>query len=83
MIRFVLCLLDLLFFQAGVMGQLSKGNTDDFFSNFGTGLHQSVQLDREYVRRASPFVGCRASSTRVCQESHCSGCVRKALPWAG
>jgi hypothetical protein len=61
MIRFVLCLLGLLFIQAGVMGQLSNGNTGDFFSNFGTGLRQSVQLDTAYVRRAASFVGFRAS----------------------
>jgi hypothetical protein len=56
MIRFVLCLLGLLFIQAGVMGQLSNGHAGDFFSNFGSGLRLSVEYDTAYVRRAASFV---------------------------
>lgn len=52
MIRFVLCLLGLLFIQACVMGQLSNGSSGDFFSNFGTGLRESVEFDTSYFRRA-------------------------------
>lgn len=50
MIRFVLCLLGLLFIQAGVMGHMHSAS-GDVFACFGDGLRAAVAFDSGLVVR--------------------------------
>ena len=55
MIRFFLCLLGLLFIQAGVMGHLNS-TSGDVFTSFGDGLREAVAFDTNLVNRVKSLV---------------------------
>lgn len=55
MIRFFLCLLGLLFIQAGVMGRMNSTSAD-VFTNFGDGLREAVTFDTNLINRVKSLV---------------------------
>ncbi|MGY6258856.1 hypothetical protein [Paraburkholderia xenovorans] len=55
MIRFFLCLLGLLFIQAGVMGHMSSTSAD-VFTSFGDGLREAVTFDTNLINRVKSLV---------------------------